>query len=31
VPDLLDGARVQLTADEIAELTAVSEWAPAKV
>ena len=31
VADLLDGARVELTADEVAELTAVSEWSPAQV
>ncbi|WP_312676174.1 aldo/keto reductase [Microbacterium sp.] len=28
VPDLLDGGRVELTADEVAELDAVSEWTP---
>ena len=28
VPDLLDGGRVDLTADEVAELDAVSEWTP---
>ena len=28
VADLLDGARTDLTADEIAELSAVSEWSP---
>jgi aryl-alcohol dehydrogenase (NADP+) len=29
VADLLDGARVELTADEVAELTRLSTWAPA--
>ncbi|EIC07705.1 aldo/keto reductase [Microbacterium laevaniformans OR221] len=29
VADLLDGGRVQLTADEVAELDEVSEWTPA--
>lgn len=29
VPDLLDGGRIDLTADEVAELDAVSEWTPA--
>lgn len=28
VPDLLDGGRVELTADDVAELDAVSEWTP---
>jgi aryl-alcohol dehydrogenase (NADP+) len=28
VPDLLDGARVQLTAEQVADLDAVSEWTP---
>jgi len=28
VPDLLDGARTDLTADEVAELDNVSEWTP---
>ncbi|WP_424446769.1 aldo/keto reductase [Microbacterium sp. CH-015] len=28
VPDLLDGGRVDLTADEVAEFDAVSEWTP---
>lgn len=31
VADLLDGARTELTADEVAELTRVSEWTPARV
>lgn len=31
VADLLDGARVTLTADEVAELNRVSEWTPAQV
>jgi aryl-alcohol dehydrogenase (NADP+) len=29
VPDLLDGARTDLTAEEVADLDAVSEWTPA--
>ncbi|WP_036321933.1 aldo/keto reductase, partial [Microbacterium sp. B24] len=28
VADLLDGGRVELTADEVAELDEVSEWTP---
>jgi hypothetical protein len=31
VADLLDGARVELKPDEVAELNRVSVWAPAKV
>ncbi|WP_345800015.1 aldo/keto reductase [Microbacterium sp. AZCO] len=31
VADLLDGGRVELSADEVAELTRVSEWTPASV
>lgn len=31
VSDLLDGARVELTADEVATLSRVSEWTPAAV
>jgi len=31
VADLLDGARVELTADEVEALTRVSEWTPAAV
>jgi aryl-alcohol dehydrogenase (NADP+) len=31
VKDLLDGGRVELTADEIAEITRVSDWTPANV
>ena len=31
VADLLDGARVELTEDELAALTRVSEWTPAQV
>ncbi|HWI30143.1 MAG TPA: aldo/keto reductase [Microbacterium sp.] len=31
IADLLDGARVQLTAEEISELTEVSAWSPARV
>ena len=31
VADLLDGARVELTADELAELDRVSSWTPATV
>jgi aryl-alcohol dehydrogenase-like predicted oxidoreductase len=31
VADLLDGARVELTSDEVAELDRVSEWTPAQV
>jgi aryl-alcohol dehydrogenase (NADP+) len=31
VADLLDGARVDLSAEEIAQLDRVSEWSPAKV
>lgn len=30
VADLLDGARVQLTAEEISQLTDVSTWSPAR-
>ncbi|MFE7844113.1 aldo/keto reductase [Microbacterium sp. NPDC057407] len=31
VADLLDGARTELSADEVAELTRVSEWTPTSV
>ncbi|MFH8249203.1 aldo/keto reductase [Microbacterium sp. B2969] len=31
VADLLDGGRVELTSDEVADLTRVSEWTPAAV